>query len=207
MLKHKLYDLWCASDKVHNIKIDYDCNKKIKDQILFQHGHVKLLNVSKSYCDGEYLGVWFLFLVNSDFLKSFKPVDMWFTESVVDDLTSLINHFAFNIVVADINESIEFEKVVSTKSFTFDFNEKKIKCNKVYVDDDYVFTNFKTDEVIQRGAYSKFPIFKTARKGSGDIDGDDKNSIINYYKDKSVPNLANTCTYVSTEYSTIKPTY
>ena len=63
MKKHIFYDLWCATDKVHNINLGYDETKKIKDQILFQLGHVKLLNVSKSYCDDIYQGIWFLFLV------------------------------------------------------------------------------------------------------------------------------------------------
>ena len=73
MQKHIFYNLWCATDKTHNIKLEYDKSKKIKDQILFEQGHVKLLNVSKSYCDGKYQGVWFLFLVgNNSIIKYYK---------------------------------------------------------------------------------------------------------------------------------------
>ena len=61
MQKHIFYDLWCATDKTHNIRLEYDKSRKIKNQILYQHGNVKLLNVSKSYCDGNYQGVWFCF--------------------------------------------------------------------------------------------------------------------------------------------------
>ena len=202
MQKHIFYDLWCATDKTHNIKIEYDKTKKIKDQILFQQGHVRLLNVSKSYCDGEYQGVWFLFLVDTDFLRHFKPIDMGFDESIVDDLDSLIKTKCFLRIVTDINESIDFPKTASTQSFNFNYNNKNIKCDKVYLNGDYVFTNYYTDNVIQRGAYSKFPIFTAAKKGNYQCD-DDNDSIINYYKKKSVPNLANTITLTSTEYSTI----
>ena len=67
-------------------------------------------------------------------------------------------------IVTDINESIDFPKTASTQSFNFNYNNKNIKCDKVYLNGDYVFTNYYTDNVIQRGAYSKFPIFSTAKR-------------------------------------------
>ena len=68
MQKHIFYDLWCATDKTHNIKIEYDKTKKIKDQILFQQGHVRLLNVSKSFVTENIKEFGFLFfLVDTDF--------------------------------------------------------------------------------------------------------------------------------------------
>ena len=45
-------------------------------------------------------------------------------------------------------------------------------------------------------------LFLALLKGNYQCD-DDNDSIINYYKKKSVPNLANTITLTSTEYSTI----
>ena len=95
MQKHIFYDLWLATDKVPQVKLEYDDSKKIKDQILYQNKDVRLLNVSKSYCDGDYQGVWFLFLVDADFLKIFKPVDVGFDESVADNLESVLSskHF------------------------------------------------------------------------------------------------------------------
>ena len=204
MQKHIFYDIWCAADKVHDINIEYDRSKKIKDQILYEEGHVKLLNVSKSYCDGEYQGVWFLFLVDTDFLRHFKPVDMGFEESLVEDFESLINLLKLKklTLINDINESITFSKTVDTKSFDFDYNNKNVKCNKVYIDGNYVFSNYHSNNLVQRGAYSKFPIFSSTNSGNYQCD-DDNNCIINYYKNKSVPNLANTVTFTSTNYSTI----
>ena len=203
MKKHIFYDLWCATYKVPNIKLEYDKTKKIKDQILFQHGHVKLLNVSKSYCEGEYQGVWFLFLVDTDFLKLFKSADMGFKESLVDDLNSLITHKVFNIVVKDINECIDYERSVTTKSFEFISNNKKVNCVKVYADNNYIFTNFHTDNIVQRGAYSKHPILSALNTGNFQCSGDDHDCIVGYYKNNSVPNLANTVTFNSTNYSSI----
>ncbi len=203
MQKHIFYDLWCATYKVHNIKIEYDKSKKIKDQILFQQGHVKLLNVSKSYCDGEYQGVWFLFLVDTDFLKIFKSVDSGFPESLVDDFNSLISHIVFNIIVKGINESIDYKKSVTTQSFDFLNNNQKVNCVKVYANNNYIFTNFYTNDVVQRGAYSEYPILKSFKTGDFQCKGEDHNCITNYYKSKSVPNLANTVTFTSTNYSSI----
>lgn len=202
MQKHIFYDLWCATDKTHNIKIEYDKTKKIKDQILFQQGHVRLLNVSKSYCDGDYQGVWFLFLVDTDFLRHFKPIDMGFGEEVVENLDALIKTKCFIRIVTDINESINYNKDTSIESFNFTFENQEVKCDKVYVNGDYVFTNFHTNNVVQRGAYSKFPIFSAFKRGNFQCD-DDNNSLIKYYIDKSAPNLANTITLTSTGYSTI----
>ena len=203
MQQHIFYDLWCATYKVHDIKIEYDKSKKIKDQILFQQGHVKLLNVSKSYCDNEYQGVWFLFLVNKDFLKLFKSVDSGFSESVVGDLKTLTSHKVFNIVIDSINDSIEYKKQVKTKSFEFNFNNQQVKCVKVYADDNYLFTNFHTNNVVQRGAYSEHPIFNDFKKGEFQCEGEDLACIMDFYKNKSVPNLANTVTFTSTNYSSI----
>ena len=202
MQKHIFYDLWCATDKTHNIRLEYDKSKKIKDQILYQHGNVKLINVSKSYCDGNYQGVWFLFLVDTDFLRHFKPIDMGFEEHVVDDLNTLVATKCFRTIVTDINESINYGRSTTVKSFKFVYKDKKVKCDKIYVDGNYVFTNYHTNNVVQRGAYSKFPIFITAKKGNFQCD-DDVECIINYYKNKSALSLANTVTFNSTSYSTI----
>ena len=197
------YDLWCDTYKVHNIKIEYDKSKKIKDQILYEEGHVRLLNVSKSFCDDEYQGVWFLFLVNDDFLKVFKSVDSGFIESVVDDLTSLISHKVFKLVIDVINDSISYKKEVSTESFKFNFNNQQVKCIKVYADDKYLFTNFYTNNVVQRGAYSEHRIFNEFKKADFQCEGEDHTCITNYYKNNSVPNLANTVSFTSTNYSSI----
>ena len=135
MKKHIFYDLWCATDKVHNIKIEYDKTKKIKDQILFQLGHVKLLNVSKSYCDGIYQGIWFLLLVDTDFLKLFEPVDLGFDESLVDDIDLLISNRYFLKTINDLNESINYNRTTTLESFDFLSNNKEVKCKKIYIDE------------------------------------------------------------------------
>ena len=202
MQKHKFYDLWCATDKTHNIRIEYDKCKKIKDQILFEQGRVKLLNVSKSYCDNIYQGVWFLFLVDEDFLKLFKAGE-WIKESEVGNLNSLVLNKYFLKIVADINESISYNRTTTTESFNFTFNNQKVRCDKVYVEGKYMFTNYHTNNIVQRGAYSILPVFSSSGRNMNQCDGCDNTCIIDYYKNKSVPNLANTITLTSTTYSTI----
>tara|TARA_Y100001972_G_C7652889_1_gene328406 strand:+ start:1054 stop:1680 length:627 start_codon:yes stop_codon:yes gene_type:complete len=204
MKKHIFYDLWCATDKVHGIKIEYDKTKKIKDQILFEHGHVKLLNVSKSYSNDVYQGVWFLLLVDTDFLKLFEPVDLGFDEALADDLDSLILNKYFLKTINDLNESIDYDRTTTVKSFNFLSNNKTVNCKKIYVEGNYAFTNYYTDTIVQRGAYSDIPIFSSSNFiHNFQCDGNDNNCIINYYNNKSVPNLANTITLTSTAYSTI----
>ena len=204
MKKHIFYDLWCATDKVHNLKLGYDETKKIKDQILFQLGHVKLLNVSKSYCDDIYQGIWFLFLVDTDFLKLFEPVTLGFDESLVDDLHALTSNKYFLKTVNDLNEGLNYDRSTSIESFTFTSNNKEVRCEKIYVEGNYAFTNFHTDDVVQRGAYSMFPIFSTSNNITNfHCDGYDDDCIKNYYNNKSVPNIANTVTLCATSYSTI----
>lgn len=202
MQKHIFYDIWCATDKVRNINIEYDRSKKIKDQILYEEGHVKLLNVSKSYCDGDYQGVWFLFLVDTDFIKNFKPKDRGFTESVVDNFDSLISLLKKLTIFKDINESINFTKTVGTETFDFVHSGKIVNCEKVYINEKYAFSNYSCEGIVQRGAYSKFPIFSSTNSGN-DYYLDDDKTIIDYYKNKSAPSLANTVTLTSTNYSTI----
>lgn len=202
MQKHIFYNLWCATDKIHNIKLEYDKSKKIKDQILFEQGHVKLLNVSKSYCDNIYQGVWFLFLVDEDFLKLFKAGE-WIKESEVDNLNSLVLNKYFLKNIADINESISYNRTTATESFNFMFNNQKVRCDKVYVEGKYMFTNYHTNNIVQRGAYSILPVFSSSGHNMNQCDGNDNTCIIEYYKNKSVPNLANTITLTSTTYSTI----
>ena len=204
MKKHIFYDLWCATDKVHNIKIEYDKTKKIKDQILFQLGHVKLLNVSKSYCDGIYQGIWFLLLVDTDFLKLFEPVDLGFDESLVDDIDLLISNRYFLKTINDLNESINYNRTTTLESFDFLSNNKEVKCKKIYIDGNYAFTNYHTGNVVQRGAYSSFPIFSSSVNiHNFQCDGTDNDCIKNYYNNNSAPNIANTVTLSATSYSTI----
>ena len=202
MQKHIFYNLWCATDKIHSIKLEYDKSKKIKDQILFEQGHVKLLNVSKSYCDNIYQGVWFLFLVDEDFLKLFKAGE-WIKESEASNLNSLVLNKYFLKIVADINESISYNRTTTTESFNFTFNNQKVRCDKVYVEGKYMFTNYHTNNIVQRGAYSILPVFSSSGRNMNQCDGSDNTCIIDYYKNKSVPNLANTITLTSTTYSTI----
>ena len=204
MKKHIFYDLWLATDKAPQVKLEYDDSKKIKDQILYQYKDVRLLNVSKSYCDGNYQGVWFLFLVDTDFLKIFKPIDGGFDESVADNLESVLSTKHFRNIVNGIQESIDYNKTIDVDTFIFEHNNNHVKCDKVYIEGEYAFSNYHTNNVVQRGAYSEYSIFSDSGVNIFQCDGKDNNCIINYYKDKSVPNLANTITLQSTSYSTIK---
>ena len=204
MQKHIFYDLWLATDKAPQVKLEYDDSKKIKDQILYKYKDVRLLNVSKSYCDGNYQGVWFLFLVDTDFLKIFKPIDGGFDESVADNLESVLSTKHFRNIVTGIQESIDYNKTIDVDTFTFKHNNNHVKCDKVYIEGEYAFSNYHTNNVVQRGAYSEYSIFSDSGVNIFQCDGKDNNCIINYYKDKSVPNLANTITLQSTSYSTIK---
>lgn len=204
MDKHIFYDLWVANCKAPDVRLEYDRSKKIKDQILYQYKDVKLLNVSKSYCDGNYQGVWFLFLVDTDFLKTFEKVDDGFYESLADNLQAVISTKYFKGTVNGIQESINYNKHVDVTTFNFDYNDRQVKCDKVYIDGDYAFSNYHTDNVVQRGAYSEYSIFSDSGVNTFYCDGNDNNCIINYYKNKSAPNLSNTITLQSTSYSSIK---
>ena len=59
----------------------------------------------------------FVFLVDTDFLRHFKPIDMGFEEHVVDDLDTLISTKCFMTIITDINESINYGRSATVKSF------------------------------------------------------------------------------------------
>ena len=64
-----LYDKWSETEKITHTKLNYSNKLPLKEQVLFEHKNVKLLNVSKTYCNILYIGVNFLFSVKKDLLK------------------------------------------------------------------------------------------------------------------------------------------
>lgn len=202
-----LYDKWSETEKITHIKLDYSKKLPLKEQVLFEHKNVKLLNVSKTYCNNLYVGVNFLFSANKDLLKIFKPTDTGYTESLVDNLSKLISYPHFIHTMNKIYLALINTQKISVKTFTFNFNNQNITCEKIYIDDVYGFSNFRTGRLISRGAYSG----KTFSRGSSYdnmlCSGDDHEEIINYYKKRSYVGLSNNYSYVSTEYSNIIPVY
>ena len=202
-----LYDKWSETEKVTHTKLNYSKELPLIKQILLEHKNVRLLNVSKTYCNNLYIGVSFLFSVNKDLLKIFKPIDLGYTEKLVDDLSKLASYPHFIHTMNKIHLALINTQEISVKTFTFNFNNLNITCEKVYIDDVYGFSNFRTGRLISRGAYSG----KTFSKGSSYdnmlCSGDDDEEIINYYKKRSSVGLSNNYTYISTEYSNIRPAY
>ena len=202
-----LYDKWSETEKITHTKLNYSNKLPLKEQVLFEHKNVKLLNVSKTYCNNLYIGVNFLFSVKKDLLKIFKPTDTGYTESLVDNLSELIKYPHFIHTMNKIYLALVNTQEISVKTFTFSFNNLNITCEKVYIDDVYSFSNFRTGRLISRGAYSG----KTFSGGSSYdnmlCSGDDNKEIVNYYKKRSSIGLSNIYTYVSTKYSNIRQAY
>ena len=202
-----LYDVFTATDKLKQIKLDYHKNHSIKSQILYTYGYVNLLNISKTYVDTNYLGITLLFMINRDFLKVFRDVNTGYSEELVDDFSQLIKFPHFLHTCEKYNNAFLNNQKVTTESFSFVFSGDRILCEKIFIDNEYCFSNFYTRNIVSRGAYSGkgFTIgssFDTMKYSS-----EDNNLIADYYKQKSYVSLSNTYSYINTEYSTIKPTY
>ena len=82
-----------------------------------------------------------------------------------------------------------------------------VRCEKIFIDNEYCFSNFYTRNVISRGAYSGKGFTTGSSFDTVKYSSKDNNLIADYYKQKSSVSLSNTYSYVNTEYSTIKPTY
>ena len=202
-----LYDVYTATDKVRQVKLKYQKNHSIKSQILFTYGHVNLLNVSKTYVDHNYLGISLLFMINKDFLKVFRDVNTGYSEEVVDNLNQLIKFQHFLHTCNKYNEAFVNNQKITTESFSFNHHGDNVRCEKIFIDDQYCFSNFYTRNIISRGAYSGKGFttgssFDTVKYSSSNND-----LIADYYKQKSYISLSNTYSYINTEYSTIKLTY
>ena len=206
-----LFDAYTATDKIKQVKLDYQKDVSLKSQILFTFENINLISVAKTYVDNEYLGIHLLFLVDKSFLKIFRDVNRGYSEDLVDDLDQLINFWHFKNTYKILNDAYISNQKITTKSFTFQHKGLNVHCEKIYVDDVYCFSNFHTQNMISRGAYSG-KIFTTAKSFGIFIptvrySGEDNQLLKNYYIEKSYNGLSNTYSYVNTEYSTIKPTY
>tara|TARA_Y100000992_G_C21166787_1_gene443883 strand:- start:22 stop:639 length:618 start_codon:yes stop_codon:yes gene_type:complete len=202
-----LYDVFTATDKVKQIKLDYVKDCSLKSQILFIYGNVHLMSVSKTYCNDIYLGVNFLFMVNKELLKVNRDVNRGYSERLVDNFDELVKfpHFIHTCKTYD-NAFLNKQKI-STESFSFTHQNEKVRCEKIYIDDEYCFSNFHTRNIVSRGAYSGKGFTQGTRFDKVKYTAENNNLIKEYYKEKSYVSLSNTYSYVNTEYSTIKPTY
>lgn len=201
------YDLYCATYKIKQVKLNYSNDKPLKNQILFSFKNIKLLSVCKTYSSTEYLGVTFLFAIDHELLKVFRDVAMGFSEDIVEDLDKLLTFKRFLGVCQKIRGAYVNNQKVKVESFDFIHNKQSIKCEKIFLNDIYCFSNFHSPNAISRGAYSG-KIF-TGGNPFDKINYSpmDHEGIISYYTDKSCVGLSNTYTYVSTEYSTINPKF
>ena len=206
-----LFDAYTATDKIKQVKLDYQKDVSLKSQILFTFENINLISVSKTYVGSEYLGIHLLFLVDKNLLKIFRDVNRGYSEELVDDLQQLIKFWHFINTYRILNDAYISNQKITTESFIFHHKGMEVRCEKIYVDDVYCFSNFHTLNMISRGAYSG-KIFTTGK--SFDIfiptvrySGEDNSLIKDYYTEKSYDGLSNTYSYVNTEYSTIKPTY
>ena len=202
-----LYDAFTATDKIRQIKLDYQKNLPIKSQILFTFQNVNLINVSKTYANDKYLGVNLLFIVNKDLLKVYRTVARGYSEQLVDDLDKLITFSHFIYTCETINNAFTNKQNITTESFSFRHQGENVRCEKIYIDDIYCFSNFYTRNIISRGAYSGKGFTSGQWFGTVSYTAEDNELIKDYYKKESYVNLSNTYSYVSTKYSTIKPTY
>ena len=202
-----LFDAFTATDKITQFKLNYSENRSVKSQILFTFGYINLLNVSKTFVDNKYLGVTLLFMVNKNFLKVFRDVNMGYSEHLADNLNELINFKHFLHTCKTYNNAYLNNQKITTEHFSFIYSGDEVRCEKIFIDNEYCFSNFYTRNIVSRGAYSGkgFTIgssFDTMKYSS-----EDNNLIADYYKQKSYVSLSNTYSYINTEYSTIKPTY
>ena len=123
-----LYDVFTATDKIKQIKLDYIKNRSLKSQILFTYGNVHLMNVSKTYSNDTYLGVNFLFMVNKELLKVNRDVNRGYSEQLVDNFDELVKfpHFIHTCKTYD-NAFLNNQKI-TTESFSFTHQNEKVRC-------------------------------------------------------------------------------
>lgn len=202
-----LFDAYTATDKLKQFKLDYCENHSIKSQILFTYGNINLLNASKTYVDDKYLGVTLLFMVNKNFLKVFRDVNTGYSEHLVDNLSKLINFKHFLHTCEKYNNAFLNNQKVTTEHFSFIHLGNDVQCEKIFIDNEYCFSNFYTRNIVSRGAYSGKGFTTGSSFDTLKYSSEDNNLIADYYRQKSYVSLSNTYSYISTEYSTIKPTY
>ena len=202
-----LYDAYTATDKIKQVKLEYSKNHSIKSQILFTLKNVNLLSVSKTYVNNIYLGVNLLFLIKKDFLRVFRDVNTGYSEELVNNLNELISFPHFLNTCNKYDNAYQNNQKITTESFSFNYQSDIVRCEKIFIDNEYCFSNFYTRNVISRGAYSGKGFTTGSSFDTVKYSSKDNNLIADYYKQKSSVNLSNTYSYVNTEYSTIKPTY
>jgi len=202
-----LYDVFTATDKLTQVNLDYPKDRSIKSQILFTYENVHLINVSKTFSNNIYLGVNLLFMVNRELLKVSRDVNTGYSQELADNLNELIKFPHFIHTCKTYNNAFLNNQKITKESFSFKYQGEDVLCDKIFIDDEYCFSNFHTRNIISRGAYSGNGFTGGSRFDTVKYSAKDNNLIKGYYKEKSYVSLSNTYSYVNTEYSTIKPTY
>ena len=202
-----VYEAYMATDKIRQIKLNYPKDISLKSQILFSFKNVNLLNVSKTYTQLEYVGVNFLLNVKNDLFKLFRDVNSGYTEKLVDDKNKLFKDSHFLHTMNKINEAYINTQTVTTECFTFSHNDETVRCEKIFIDGEYCFSNYYTRGIVSRGAYAGKGFTRGSKFDTIFYKANDHNAIKSYYTNRSYVGLSNTYSYISTEYSTIKPYY
>lgn len=202
-----VYEAYMATDKIKQIKLDYPKDIPIKKQILFTYQNVNLLSVCKTYTQKEYVGVNFLLNVKKDLFKLYRDVNNGYTEKLVDNLDDLIQDQHFLHTMNRINDAYINNQSVKTEYFSFSHKDETVKCEKIFIDNEYCFSNYYTRNMISRGAYAGKGFTNGSKFDTIFYEADDHEGIISYYTNRSYVGLSNTYSYISTEYSTIKPKF
>lgn len=202
-----VYEAYMATDKIRRIKLDYPKDIPLKSQILFSFKNVNLLNVSKTYTQTGYVGVNFLLSIKNDLFKLYRDVNNGYTEKLVDDLPTLIKDSHFLHTMNRVNDAYINTQEVTTEYFNFSHNDELVKCEKIFIDGEYCFSNYYTRGIVSRGAYAGKGFTGGSKFDTIFYKSNDHEGIKSYYTNRSYIGLSNTYSYVSTEYSTIKPHY